>query len=74
MLGRQATTLAVTNGKVYVGGSFTSAGGDSMASRLASSALRQPDVAVGGVVPPLAAVYVALAVCHAPLMYEESCT
>ncbi len=42
-----ANATAVTGGKVYVGGNFTSAGGDSHASYLASYALRLPDAAVG---------------------------
>lgn len=42
------TALAVSGGKVYVGGNFTSAGGDSKASFLAAYSLRQPDAAIGG--------------------------
>lgn len=39
--------LAVTGGKLYAGGVFTSAGGDSMAQFLAAHALRQPDASIG---------------------------
>ncbi len=41
------TALGITGGKVYVGGSFTSAGGDTLARFLGSYALRLPDAAVG---------------------------
>lgn len=43
----QATSLGITGGKVYVGGNFTSAGGDSLAWGLAASALRLPDASIG---------------------------
>jgi hypothetical protein len=45
-LSQHPAALAVMGGKVYVGGSFTSAGGDSLAKFLAAYALRQPDVGI----------------------------
>jgi hypothetical protein len=42
-----ATALGVVGGKLYVGGNFTTAGGDRRATSLAAYALRQPDAAVG---------------------------
>jgi hypothetical protein len=41
------TALAVSAGKIYVGGNFTSAGGDKLAAYLAAYALRQPDALIG---------------------------
>ena len=41
------TALGIAGGKVYAGGNFTSAGGDSQARFLAAYALRQPDMSVG---------------------------
>ena len=41
--------LGITLGKVYLGGSFTTAGGDSFAQYLAAYALRLPDAWIGGV-------------------------
>lgn len=46
-LNAQPSALGVVGGKVYVGGAFTSAGGDSLAQHLASHALRQPDAMIG---------------------------
>jgi hypothetical protein len=40
--------LGVTNGQVYVGGNFTTAGGDTLANRIASHSLRLPDASIGG--------------------------
>jgi hypothetical protein len=40
--------LGITGGKVYAGGSFTSAGGDPVAKYLAAHALRLPDALIGG--------------------------
>ena len=40
--------LGVTNGQVYAGGNFTTAGGDTLANRIASHALRLPDASIGG--------------------------
>jgi hypothetical protein len=40
--------LGITGGQVYVGGNFTTAGGDGLARFLASHALRLPDAMVGG--------------------------
>jgi len=45
-LSQHPSALGVTGGKVYVGGSFTSAGGDTLARFLAAYALRQPDNAI----------------------------
>jgi len=47
-LSAHPAALGVTGGKVYAGGPFTSAGGDSLAEYLASYALRQPDASIGG--------------------------
>ncbi len=41
------TALGITGGKVYVGGAFTAAGGDTRAKYLAAYALRQPDASIG---------------------------
>jgi hypothetical protein len=41
-------TTAVTSGQVYVGGNFTSAGGDTLARSLAAYGLRLPDASIGG--------------------------
>ena len=38
---------ALAGGKVYAGGPFTSAGGDTLARSLASYSLRQPDASIG---------------------------
>jgi hypothetical protein len=46
-LAGQATALGVTGGKVYVSGNFTSAGGDSLATSVASYGLRLPDALTG---------------------------
>jgi hypothetical protein len=46
-LSGQATALGVTGGMVHVSGNFTSAGGDSLATSLASYALRQRDASIG---------------------------
>lgn len=40
------TAVGITQGKVYVGGNMTSAGGDTLAKYLAAYALRQPDVGI----------------------------
>lgn len=42
------TAVGITGGKVYVGGNFTSAGGDSRARWIAAHGLRQPDVSIAG--------------------------
>lgn len=47
-LSQHPTTLGITGGKVYVGGSFTTAGGDTLASYVAAYALRLPDAMIGG--------------------------
>ncbi|HWU21150.1 MAG TPA: hypothetical protein VN088_06480 [Nocardioides sp.] len=44
------TAVAVTGGKVYVGGGFTSAGGDTLARWIAAYALRLPDLSIAGAV------------------------
>ncbi len=44
----QGNALGVAKGKVYVGGSFTAAGGDSLARFLSSYSLNLPDASVGG--------------------------
>jgi hypothetical protein len=41
-----ATSLALTGGKVVVGGNFTKAGGDSLSRFLSGYALRQPDASI----------------------------
>jgi hypothetical protein len=41
------TALGVTNGRVYVGGNFTAAGGDTRAKWIAAYALRLPDSSIG---------------------------
>jgi hypothetical protein len=46
-LSAHPVSLGIVGGKVYVGGSFTSAGGDSMAKYLAAYGLRQPDAMIG---------------------------
>ncbi|MDT4916915.1 MAG: hypothetical protein QOH89_1615 [Pseudonocardiales bacterium] len=46
-LSQNPTALAVTGGMLYVGGNFTSAGGDTLARDLAAHALRLPDAAIG---------------------------
>jgi hypothetical protein len=43
----QATSLGITGGMAYVGGNFTSAGGDTLARFLAAHALRLPDAWIG---------------------------
>lgn len=45
--GSQPTSLGISGGKVYAGGNFTTAGGDSLSRYLSAYALRQPDAAVG---------------------------
>jgi hypothetical protein len=40
------TAVGISQGKVYVGGNMTSAGGDTLAKFLAAYALRQPDVGI----------------------------
>jgi hypothetical protein len=47
-LNAHPTALAVVNGKLYVGGNFTKAGGDSQAAFIAAYALRQPDASIAG--------------------------
>jgi hypothetical protein len=47
-LSQHPTALGITGGKVYVGGAFTSAGGDTLAEYLAAYALRLPDALIGG--------------------------
>lgn len=46
-LNQHPTALGITGGKIYLGGSFTSAGGDSQAQYLAAYALHQPDTSIG---------------------------
>jgi hypothetical protein len=46
-LGAHPTALGITGGKVYVGGNFTTAGGDSLARFLSAYALRLPDALIG---------------------------
>jgi hypothetical protein len=46
-LNQHPVALGITGGKVYVGGNFTSAGGDTLARFLASHALRLPDAMIG---------------------------
>ena len=46
-LGAHPTSLGIVGGKVYVGGNFTTAGGDQLARLLSAYALRQPDAAIG---------------------------
>lgn len=46
-LGAHPTALGITGGKVYVGGNFTTAGGDSLSRFLAAYALRLPDISIG---------------------------
>ena len=43
-----ANAVTTVSGRLYVGGSFTSAGGDPKASFVASYALRLPDASIGG--------------------------
>jgi hypothetical protein len=47
-LNAHPTSVGITGGKVYVGGNFTAAGGDTLARFLASHALRLPDALIGG--------------------------
>lgn len=44
------TAVGITGGKVYVGGNFTSAGGDSLARWIAAYALRLPDASIAATV------------------------
>jgi hypothetical protein len=46
-LNAHPTALGITGGKVYVGGNFTAAGGDSLARFLSAYALRLPDTLIG---------------------------
>ena len=46
-LSSHPTAVGITGGKVYAGGPFTSAGGDTLAQYLAAYSLRQPDAAIG---------------------------
>jgi trimeric autotransporter adhesin len=46
-LSAHPTSLGITGGKVYVGGNFTTAGGDTLARFVAAYALRQPDASIG---------------------------
>jgi hypothetical protein len=46
-LSQHPTALGITGGKVYVGGAFTSAGGDTLAKYLAAYAVYQPDALIG---------------------------
>ena len=46
-LNGQASAVAVTGGKIYAGGSFSTAGGDTVAKSLADYALRLPDAMIG---------------------------
>jgi hypothetical protein len=45
-LNAHPVSLGVTGGKVYAGGNFTSAGGDTLGKYVASYALRQPDALI----------------------------
>jgi hypothetical protein len=46
-LSQHPTALGITGAKVYVGGAFTSAGGDTLAKFLAAYAVYQPDALIG---------------------------
>ena len=46
-LNAHPTAVGITGGQVYVGGNFTTAGGDTLASYVAAHALRLPDAWIG---------------------------